>query len=375
MVSQSPAARVPPRNPALDGLRACCVALVLASGYHWMLPFGWSGVQVFFVLSGFLITEILLRETDQADSAVGFFKRFYARRALRIFPLYLLYLFALELASVIPGAIPDWSAARPYALTHTLNFGMVAGRFRVEDAFAHLWTLSVEEQFYLVWPLLVWCLPRATRVRLLWALVLGGPLMRAALRFQFGLDPGQIYLSTLSHLDAFATGGLLATYGVNRFPAARSWALASLIATVGAGLLVRSTTQGLAFRTLGLTEGLEHGGAYVWGYSLINMSAAFVIAAAARGGFSALAHPALAYVGRISYGVYVFQRPVKALYLAWVEPQLAHWLPAITLQRAVGYALCLGASVAVAAISFHGYERPLLRWRDASARIGNRPLA
>jgi len=340
-----------------------------------MLPFGWSGVQVFFVLSGFLITEILLRDVALADSAGGFFKRFYARRALRIFPLYLLYVGALEVASVIPGAVPDWSAVRPYALTHTLNFGMVAGGFRVEDAFAHLWTLSVEEQFYLLWPLLVWWLPQIMRVRLLWALVLGGPWMRAALHFHFGLDPGQIYLSTLSHLDAFATGGLLAAYGVNRLPAPRSWALGSLVTTVGAGLLVRSMTPGLAFRTLGLTEGLEHGYAYVWGYSLINLNAAFVIVAAARGKIPALAHPALVYVGQISYGVYVFQRPVKALYIAWVEPQLAQALPVITLQRAVGYALCLGASVAIAALSFHGYERPLLRWRDRSPRIGNRPLA
>ena len=85
------------RLRALDGLRVVSVGAVMLAGYNWLLPCGWIGVLVFYVLSGFLITRILLDERAQAQSGFQYFGRFYFRRTLRIFPLYFAYLFALDL--------------------------------------------------------------------------------------------------------------------------------------------------------------------------------------------------------------------------------------------------------------------------------------
>lgn len=362
------------RYAELDGLRACCVALVLASGFHWLLPFGWSGVQIFYVLSGFLITGILLGERKKTEQAGAFFRRFYFRRTLRIFPLYYGYLLLLQLVALIwPPAIAAWETVRPYALTYTLNFGMVAQKFGIDDAYSHLWTLSVEEQFYLVWPLLLWLLPLAWFKRLIWSLVLAGPLVRYGSSAWFGWSSGQIYLSTFSHLDAFAIGALLAVYQPSSVPAARRLAAISLVVTLALGLLVRASTPGLALRTLGYPEGLAYGGASIWGYSAINLCAVLAIAAALNGQLAWLGHPALAYVGKISYGVYLFQRPIKGLYLVLLEPAVQRIIPWGSAQLLVGYGICAAASVGVAALSYRWLEAPLLAWRDRMSQ-GDRLL-
>jgi len=352
------------RQPALDGLRALCVAAVLASGFHWLLPFGWSGVQVFFVLSGYLITDILVRQRDATDVRVGFIRRFYFRRAVRILPLYFAYLLALQMVDAFSRAIPDWSVVRWYALGHALNVGMVIGAIEPYDAYGHLWTLSVEEQFYLVWPVLIWLLPHAWFARLALSLVIIGPLVRYGSTLWPGLDFELIYVSTFSHVDAFATGALLAIYGYRSIADPRRVAIACVSVTAAAGLTILASIPGLAMRTLGYPEGMPYGYAYVWGYTAINLCAVFVIAAALNGQVSWLRHPVLAYVGKISYGVYLFQRPVKGLYLAWLEPMVNRVIPSATFQNVVGYSVCVVTAVAIAALSYHALEAPLLAWRD-----------
>lgn len=361
------------REPALDGLRALCVAGVLASGFHWLLPFGWSGVQVFFVLSGTLITNILLRSRAGADTPASFVGRFYFRRTLRIFPLYFAYLLALQLVDFVSGAINNWSVVRWYALGYVLNFGILTGAIEPYDAYGHLWTLSVEEQFYLLWPVLVWILPLPWFTRVTWSLVVLGPLVRYGIALWSAHDVNQVYVSTFSHLDAFATGALLAIHGHHAVRTPRRAAIAMLSVTAVAGLLIVASVPGLALRTLGYPEGLPHGYAYLWGYSAINLCAVFVIAAALKGELSWLGHPVLAYVGRISYGVYLFQRPLKGLYLEWMEPSVNRLLPSTALQIAVGYCVCALAAVAIAAVSYRWFEAPLLAWRDRVADLRSRP--
>ena len=147
--------------PQLDGLRALAVLMVVV---HHYVEGGWGlaanlGVKLFFVLSGFLITSILLRSRSQSGAA-GWnrwraVRNFYARRFLRIFPLYYLV--------VALAAILDVEPTREYLawlLTYTLNLKMAAQGWYI-DHFAHFWTLSIEEQFYLIWPWVFYSVPAA----------------------------------------------------------------------------------------------------------------------------------------------------------------------------------------------------------------------
>jgi peptidoglycan/LPS O-acetylase OafA/YrhL len=351
------------RLRALDGVRAISVGAVVLGGFHWLMPFGWIGVLVFYVLSGFLITHILVDEKTRATSAGSYFGRFYFRRTLRIFPLYFAYLFLLDLAYQSSGVPQGWPATRPYAFTYTVNFGIIAREVSAGPAWGHLWTLSVEEQFYLLWPLVVWLLPRAWLGRVALALIAAGPLVRFVSRARFDLDIGQIYVSSASHVDAFAFGAVLASCDLSRVRRALPLAAGAGAITLAAGLLVVVFTDG-SFRTLGYREGLVDANGYIWGYTLLDGTAALLILAAMRGELPWLGQPALAYVGKISYGIYLFQRPLIAVFTASVQPRLAAFVPSTVLQQAIGVAVCAGAAIALAAASYRLLEAPLLRWRD-----------
>ncbi len=149
---------VPERNyyPALDGLRGAAILLVVVYhnfGFMDYFSFGWLGVDLFFVLSGFLITDILLKTVGQP----GYLKNFYIRRALRIFPLYFLCL--VIFLFIIPGLFPPpgvgyYQENQVWLWTYLQNWLYI---FKPTDAtpLHHLWSLAVEEQFYLVWPLAI----------------------------------------------------------------------------------------------------------------------------------------------------------------------------------------------------------------------------
>ena len=152
----------------LDGLRA--VAFLIVFFFHTRnLPVGWMGVQLFFVLSGFLITDILLRMKEQLPRR-EFFVKFYGRRFLRIFPLYYFYL-ALLAAFIFLLPALDLQALNTelgkrflnhiwVAALYMYDFFHASALFERSRFFTHLWSLSVEEQFYLLWPLLIFLTPR-----------------------------------------------------------------------------------------------------------------------------------------------------------------------------------------------------------------------
>ena len=229
----------PPENrviyPAFDGLRAIAVLLVFV--YHYIpgtLNWGWIGVDIFFVLSGFLITGILYDSRERADR----FRVFYIRRTLRIFPLY--YLVLLVPALLWPLFHWEWHPAdwmwpaylgnyirllnpADYVQNHSL-FETLQSRTVpwLSLSYDHLWSLSVEEQFYLVWPLVVFSLrSRVTLRNCCLAAVAVAPLLRwgALHLFSAGLlDVGLLYHVTPLRADALMLGGAvaLATRGPER---------------------------------------------------------------------------------------------------------------------------------------------------------------
>jgi peptidoglycan/LPS O-acetylase OafA/YrhL len=221
----------------LDALRAVAVGGVLFAHFvpaghplaalHW-LPWGDLGVQLFFVLSGFLITGILLgcqREVDAGRQSVAFsLRQFYVRRCLRIFPAYYLTLglTSLSLWPIVRETLP-WHAG------YASNFYLASlGAWR--DTVSHLWTLSVEEQFYLLWPLVVLLVPRRRLLRVVIGVVVAAPLFRLA---TFAAGAPELWRVVLlpSCMDALGLGALLACLEADpaRDAARRALARAGLV--------------------------------------------------------------------------------------------------------------------------------------------------
>lgn len=213
--SREPAWLASGRVPSLDGLRCVSIILVLIahmgeSGYFHLQAItrrvyedmGAVGVDVFFVLSGFLITLLLIREHNRTDHIS--LRAFYARRALRIFPVYVAFLLCvlvLDMLRLLHPSIRDWVGM----LTYTANFNNHPAEPRV----VHLWSLSLEEHFYLFWPATLLFLGfRRARVALV-AIVAATPLVRLVLQHYFRrwLD---IDYCTFGRMDTIAVGCLLA---------------------------------------------------------------------------------------------------------------------------------------------------------------------
>jgi len=201
---------------ALDGLRAVAIFLVIlrhsvevivwpqtrAAGLiqRAMLT-GWIGVDIFFVLSGFLITGILVdARGDGTRAPAGYFRAFYARRALRIFPLYYLFLVGAFIVQRVPAPYGTW-----WYWTYLTNELFARHGFQRQP---HLWSLAVEEQFYLVWPAMIRLVPRRRLVMVAWAMVVASTVLRVVVATRLAW-PGA-YVLTSCRLDEFAVGGLLA---------------------------------------------------------------------------------------------------------------------------------------------------------------------
>jgi peptidoglycan/LPS O-acetylase OafA/YrhL len=206
------------RIPALDGLRGLAVIVVILSRYQiyplapdswferlWvgLVSLGYAGVDLFFVLSGFLITSILIRHRNSERR----FSSFYARRALRILPLYYALCFIVMVVMPAIGRGPE--GGEPiFNILFLQNF---KGLFHSpEHAFlGPTWSLAIEEQFYLVWPLLIWFLGPARAFYAIAAAVAATVLCRAGL-YLSGFPVEKIYLWTITRLDGIGLGSILA---------------------------------------------------------------------------------------------------------------------------------------------------------------------
>jgi len=365
----------------LDGIRA--VAFLIVFFFHTRnLPFGWLGVQLFFVLSGFLITDILLRMKEKLPRR-EFFIKFYGRRFLRIFPLYYFYL-ALLTALIFLLPLIDLKGIRPelgksflnqiwVSLFYLFDFFHASSFFERSRFFTHLWSLSVEEQFYFVWPLLIFLTPREkfkqlclTSIGLGFIFRLAITLIYRAQLFPFLLsDPQQaVNVLPFSHLDAFAFGAYISRFEIPR-PRLQLAALAIVVPAIG--LLTDFIKKGTL--TFALGYDLPMTGFYkeVWGYTLLNYLFAVLIYNVARKNFltGILELAPLRYLGKISYGLYVYHYGIIAITVALFRKYDLDY----SLRSPQMFVVSFGATLLIAAISFYLLERPVINLKDKIFRV------
>lgn len=350
---------------ALDGVRGLAILLVLvfhygrsARGFGLQNPlltaseFGWIGVDLFFVLSGFLITGILY----DAKGSENYFRNFYARRSLRIFPLYYLALIVvLALAAVWPsaGIWPDFSPL--WFVFYLSNVAMVSAAESDAGILGHFWSLAIEEHFYLVWPL---CVLLATR-RQLMAIAAGLLLLALAARLLLGLSGAAsaeaMYVLTPLRLDPLAVGAICSL--AVRGPAG----LAPLIRPAWIAMLAGGTAVVLIV----LLTSLSPNNLVMQMYGFTPLAVAFggmlLVALSFRPANQAFCNPVLRWFGRYSYGLYVWHPIINVLlFCAPVTAALGIEGP----EDSVPYlAFAFLASLAAALASYHLWEKRFLAYK------------
>ena len=285
----------------LDGLRGIAILLVMAdhSGIVVASGAGDQGVTIFFVLSGFLITTLLLEE--RARSGRVSLRRFYWRRALRLLPALAVLLLVVVVMMGLAGRAEEIAGDVLPALFYVMNWTIVAGNN--PGILGHTWSLSVEEQFYLAWPLVLLGLLALGRGRLTWVsgLLIAAMLVSIVLRVLLWAGPGGYYrtfVGTDTRMDALAIGCLVAV-GFSRRPIeVPGPVMAALAATIPIALWMTDQRFMAAI-----------------GFAVTAVAAAGMVAGAASGrGEGILGWRPLAYVGLISYGLYLWHRPLMRIF-------------------------------------------------------------
>jgi peptidoglycan/LPS O-acetylase OafA/YrhL len=350
----APAGSPASRNGALDGMRAFAIVAVLV--YHLSpgsLPSGFLGVDVFMAVSGFIVTELLLRERERTGRLrIG---AFWGRRFRRLVPPVMVLVASVSLwlhfsgpAALVPSARSQGLAALVYVTNWKLVVDGVSygGAVGAGSPLVHLWSLAVEEQFYLVWPVLLAALLVLGRGRRVPAVVVAtvGAFASAAtmaLLYHPGQDPLRVYYGTDTRAQAFLLGAIAALIGprlLERHGRLVAWIGPCALAAVAAAMVTDSPVV-----------------LYRGGFGLVAAGASLAAVATTRPGplRFCLDRPLLRGLGRVSYGVYLW-----------------HW-PAITLLTPArlgidGFSLAavrLTVTAVGTAVSWVLIERPFARWR------------
>lgn len=350
-------------RPELDGMRAIAILAVLffhapIPGWNGrFLPGGWVGVDIFFVLSGFLITTLLLDEHRRTTSLS--LKRFYMRRVLRLAPalLVMLIVWCGYAWRVLPEADARQTCWQSLATLFYVSNWMMALNVMGMYELVHTWSLSVEEQFYLVWPLVCYGLLRAgIRTRGLVVVLISGAALSVIVRCSMlvsgnvGLE--RLYYGSDTRADTLLIGcivGVLAFRGTLERISHRRRILAA--AASGAMLF-------LGWVSFNVTQGSRI--LYAWTFTVIAMATALVLVWVLyqRDGVSSriLAAAPLVWIGRRSYGIYLWHLPVAAAVSSPVTALIGGAEPHWTLPLFV----FLSSTVVVAALSFRYVEEPIL---------------
>jgi len=362
------------RNDALDGLRALAVAAVMA--FHLGLPgasAGFLGVDVFFVLSGYLITGILLSQVMAGRlDAIGF----WVRRIRRLVPALIVAVAAVIMwgafaapAVVRDGLRADIASTLAYVANwHFIDSGSYFAATGNASPLQHMWSLAVEEQFYLVWPIVLFAVTRvvrrpAARMKTVGGLALCGVVL-SAWRLESLWDtggPDRAYMGTDSRIFGPLLGAVLAVVLIRHagLGSGRK-ANAALLATGAAFVLWGLISLG---SPAGATRTYATGGALLVALGTVGIIWALATRKSTAG--RALGLLPVAYLGRLSYGIYIWHWPL----IVWAQPH--QWLDMSNWPSVLRDVTLAGATVALAALLYHVIEKPV-RYGMIAAHLGPR---
>ncbi|HEV8607413.1 MAG TPA: acyltransferase [Tepidisphaeraceae bacterium] len=364
-----PLERTSAHIPALDGLRGLAIILVLLFHFtpegggstligvltRWVSRLGWCGVDLFFVLSGFLITGILF----DAKGSAHYFRNFYMRRVLRIFPLYygaLLVIFVI---------IPLWRPMsgpedqrlmqnQHWLWVYAANIPQaITGDWPLETSWVklnHFWSLAIEEHFYLVWPTIVFAFGRKTLMRICTGCMVVALVLRILAYFLW--NDTAAYVLTPCRMDELAMGGLVALAargpgGIAAMLRPARWVAAILFVLLFGIWLQRM--EDLNY-TVALTV-------------LAAFFGALLVVAVAGGTASAIfSNPVLRFFGKYSYGIYVFHWILAPLFEKhFSSEKLGTAMGSNFIGVALSMGVAIGISTLVAVLSWHLYEKHFLK--------------
>jgi peptidoglycan/LPS O-acetylase OafA/YrhL len=316
---------------------------------------GAFGVSLFFVLSAYLITELLLREKQLIGTLDV--KSFYVRRILRIWPLYFFFLaLATAMQWFVPGQHVGWRAG--------LAFSLLAGNWYIvfigfpSSVIFPLWSVSIEEQFYLSWPLIVRRVTQAGMVAFAITLLAAATAMRFYLGAQHRPE-GEIWCNTLVQLDPIAAGILIAVFMKGAVPQLTRLPRVAMIFSGYACIASAAIYFGIKNEPITTVR-------IVIGYPMVALGGVLLLLAVLREG--AAPPKWLAYLGRVSYGLYVFH--VLGLLISdYTVPDQTASLVRYALRVAVAFAF----TVAMAAISYRWLETPFLNLKQRFTHVLSRP--
>jgi len=359
--------------PGLDGVRGLAILMVMAVHFVGdatartaaerlvvkLASYGVLGVDLFFVLSGLLITGLLL----DAKNSPHYFRNFYARRTLRIFPLYYLVLATLFIVLPRIGALsPALEEARErqvWLWTYTANFYIAAkSSWAALTYFSHFWSLAIEEHFYLLWPLVVFGFRREALERLCVFVIVGGAALRLALAAA-GVSELSISVLTPCRVDALCVGALLAVLS-RRADGGQSLVRDSGRAALYLGGLIVAISTWCALMKTGLP--LLHQirsslySLFFGALSLLSLrSPRHLVARVFQGRL-------LRFFGKYSYGLYVYHGLLTWYFLERrmgdrIGAALGHHSLAIAVTAAFG----IGASLVIAVLSYEMFEKRFLQ--------------
>ena len=360
--------------PGLNGIRAIAYLAIFFhhAGY---IKSGWLGVQLFFVLSGFLITTVLIKAKPEIRFR-QYYVQFISRRFFRIFPLYYFFILLVILFSSIatyqqykPFLMDKVRENLPYASLFIYNFFASLKKSPEPYFLVHLWSLCVELQFYLIWPIVIYLTSKRYLRHVLLAAILSGPVFRFVfyLAIEHGMmgffkAPSSLAMYTLpfSHVDAFAFGAYISQFEIKH--AKKKMIYVGLIALF-AGYLSSYIATGQAgdITEFGYPVTLPIAYQFIWAYTLLNYFFALLIYLVVLDGLwlKLLEWQPLFYLGKISYGLYIFHVP-----MLWLVARLRdiHGFESIT--TAEVSILAFLATLLISAFSYRFIDEPILRLKD-----------
>ena len=366
----------------LDGLRAIAILLVMfghiSSSLNWPVesafqkPFnlltnmGWVGVQLFFVLSGFLITQILLKDRAKPN----YFKNFYIRRSLRIFPIYYLtLLFFFVLIPLIYG-IPEWLGDsvddQIWFWTYLQNWNRP---FSNHGALAPLWSLAIEEQYYLIWPLFVFLFQNKTLKLICFFMIVSAPIFRFFLYNHLpdyvegeNIAKATAYNFTIARWDAIAVGSLIGIL-VKEGKTHLLQSVAKFGIIIFAIVILTQIALFSNFTSVAPGIGLfnQSTAAFFFGCVIILIYSSIDSNWSVR----ALELAPLKSIGKVSYSMYLFHLPLSVVWINYWDVSFESMSGLKTLFVVfANYVTLVLITYGLSLVSWKVFEHPILRYKD-----------